>query len=338
MPDADGAPGFSFDYLITATTTSGKITQQRRFTMWSRDKVYGIGVSQGVELTVVPHATNLDAMHRVRRYSSPSSETFEEIESAIPDEMIPDYNVTGGYHKYVVDYVVYNPDTNQHDRISAVGSVVLKAGRPTPRRPRSLISFSGENSGQVDVTWYAPSGDRADFALYEVMRRDARDQASEFKVIASTLNLRYRDISADTANSYYMYAIRTAGWAHDHSSRSGWLVIPDLPAPTCTLTQQAGGGGRTKPVSNIELKEPWGPPTDNGYGVAASFAWLDPDANSSNNKLVYHICRTVNPADWYMQKRTLYAHQVSPNCDDPSISCDVIGGTAGYSDEPWEVV
>ncbi len=320
--DLDGMPTFEYKYRITKITNTGTAPSIEKgpHSMYSVRKLYGFGDDSGAHIRIKRRTWDANIRYRIWRYSSrtDTSPTQVGVPVSVLDVIDPQ---PAGFYRYKVEYV--KSDGNGGWSVEeTTNEVILKVEDTTLGLPSYPSAHHPPDLGVANLSWIAPNGiHRANFGIYEVLRRNAKDIHDQFQIIGSTPWTSFTDKFA-VENSHFDYAVRVVSWDHQHGGISDIVTAPVIPLPQCTVL-----GGETVNVGGIELTPLANPPVNSQFTFSA---WI----TASDGERFNMPCVEINQDDWYVKRSTIYQHIISEDCPTEQ-SCDRVGGDSGVSATPY---
>lgn len=321
--DTDGMPGFEYEYQVTKLTNTGAepAVSAGRHPMYSVHYLYGYGVTNAAQLHIKRRAWDVQVKYRVWRYSSRTDSTPVLVGDPSVNTSVTDPQPTG-FYRYKVEYVRSDGEGGWNV-VESTNEIVVKIEGSVLANPRGLVVSHPPGLGESRLTWNAPTGiHRANFGMYEILRRNAKNIHDRYTIIASTPSPSYTDRYA-VEGMHFGYVVRAVDWNHDRSALSAGITAPRIPAPQCTVTDD-----EKLDVSSIDLTGPWAPPENDRYVFSA---WLVADDGEG----IRFACSEIDTSDWYVVRRTVYKHTISDDCPTEQ-SCDLVGGTSGTAERKFK--
>lgn len=309
--DITTAPGFSYTYRITPFDSNDNPGEplERTFTSFPRDGFYAIGSeTDTINLYIVPTKDfqNQSGPFRITRYDSPSDVTGTP-ERSRDKTRTDDGLVYGKIYKYVLE-IMRSDGQGGWEPLQNVKTIYAIAGfAAMPGEPTGIMS-DGTGGKGLTLTWEDPTNvDRSQFALYEVLRRNAKDWQSEFKVIGSTTGLRFTE-QWSTEFDHFEYGIQPVSWEQLHKAIARGHISPDIPEPECLSVDKT-----SEPITHVHLQHgrDWLPL--NKWIAFSPIAYYGDVDNRTK-------CRSFEMDDFYVQRAINLAHTVA-GCSTPGTSC-----------------
>ena len=324
--ETEGAFGFKYQYKIIRKRT---LSEDKEYItvgldMPPRDKVFGFGViaeegDMGVDLFIrnvdVPSGEAL----RVQRFDSGHA-VGQPVGSETGLTSYLDHNdvglVAGKVYRYLVE-VVRAVEGDPPGTVEPTGvsfETFVKAGKPTFPVPGvvstvdprlGIVDANGDivDPGYFQVDWEAPSGiHRSQFAMYEILRKDAKDLRSKYSIVAVSVDRTVKDYSV-VGGPYYRYAVRLVGWGHVHGDEMSGPAVPVIPQPQCRNQD-----GVTAEVISAHLMPVTSVPWNRWFAVRAKLQ----NAGTTQDPW----CEYFDGSDWYVERQAREFYTVSfPTCD-----------------------
>ena len=341
--EVEASFGFKYKYRITRkrVLTPDETKYTRELVFHSRDRVFALGSgSNGVDLYIkrvnVPSGQAL----RVRRFESTGDVVGSPVGTVNGMGLATDLKdrnlVDGKVYRYFVEVVRASKVVT--DGVESTGVEIeafVKAGSPVLDAPASMVTVNplpvDPITGNVlvgdpeyfQVSWEAIAGiHRSEFAMFEILRKDAKDRGGDYKIVAISTGRYLKDFTVK-AGGHYVYAVRMVSWAHDHGDPISGNVIPTIPQPQCLNME-----GRTDEVSRVMTDVIDVVPLNRWFAVQVKFG----NADSLPGDV---WCVDVDVSDWYVERMSFNYEAVSDAPCSSYDTCNVLmfnstGDDAGY--------
>ena len=307
-------------------------------TPWSLDWVYGYNTASGVYLSWVEHPLTISGINVKRTDLSVTprpTPTVVWTKSANDARSDTDTGTTSGtFYEYEVEYL--KPDATAYDTEDDDTTVVLKGGtKLKPSEPLDLDVDWDSRKDTYDITWESGVTNHSQVAYYLVER--SSDDGVTWADVGTTRYLGITDWHADAEDyTYRVTPVTFDGRAINPSTATSQVEVQ------CTLDgNDIAVHGFWLWHESLSVVGRLQPPVDTRSNRA-----LSPEIDSITAVMIgpsettEQVCDSINRADYILERRVSYAHQIDTVCGEPDAnnmreSCDVVGGRSGVDATDW---
>ena len=334
--DNNVAPNQVYDYRITPILADGSTLASGTIRSYARQRVflYGIGTSNGVQLTV-RQAPNHPSRHQsvtITRYSNRELVNGTTLVSQVVYDQefkhVSDNTAEAGTMYFYKMEVFYRLGDGSPWRPAPfqVLPVAVMGGVQAPVPPVNLIP--NITDGTVSLTW-SVEGDNKQTLLYEIQRRVVKPINEDLpESLGTTLGTTFTYVPSSTLVSYEYTVVPVNVALARALDESVMHVFPTLAPPLC---YNPARGLDSLDVDRIYMFRDI--TADDPERLNRTFDVFGTDAGGLP-------CIGLKPADYYMERWIYFKHMIAPDvCPDPAVSCNMgsfgLGGPdGGIIDDP----